>query len=59
MCGASQPQYELGQKRGKTPAILRLPSGATGRYARVREDFVILTQPGEWSDLYCEPSRFA
>jgi hypothetical protein len=59
MCVTSQPQYELGQKQGKTPVILRLPSGGTGRYARVREDFLTLPQPGEWSDLYCEPSRFA
>jgi hypothetical protein len=37
MCGASQRQYGLGQKQGKTLVISRLPSGGTGRYAACRE----------------------
>jgi hypothetical protein len=44
------------KKQGKTPLI---SSGGTRGCGRVGEDFLTLTQPGEWSDLYCEPSRFA
>jgi hypothetical protein len=48
-----------GKSKEKTPVILRLPSSGTVRYARVREDFLTLTQPGERFDLFCKPSRFA